>query len=521
MSFASSTSCPDYVSYSKEFHEPGSGGLFNLPFQRPLESCRKFTSAVIESVISNITSKIDNLDLGRLFTNSFPNTLDTTISQTACIVDNSHSCVPLAFIITGDINAMWLRDSANQILPYLPYVHQDIKLKKLFLGAIYMQAHFITMDPYANAFNGPSDMNALSTSIFNNSAGDDFNRMEKRASGLKEGVWENKWEIDSLASFMSLSYRYWNQTKDNSFVSDTVWVDAVEILLDTLKKEQQPTFEPSSGKVMETDYLFLKTSDRPTETQYNGGRGQPVRYTGMVKSLFRPSDDATVFPFFIPGNAMLSVELDHLSTLLLSSFSASASENRQGERLQRLAAESAKMSTEIREAIYKYGMIDHPIYGKIFAYEVDGYGSFLIMDDANIPSLLSLSYLGFVDQRDPVYQNTRKLVLSKDNPYYFAGPRASGIGGPHVGLEYAWPMSQIVRMITSDDDQEIMESLNIILNSTDNTGLIHESIHVFEKAGGDDNVGYTRSWFAWANGLFGQAILKIMSEKPHLLTKSQ
>ncbi|KAI9484229.1 MAG: meiotically up-regulated gene 157 protein [Benjaminiella poitrasii] len=505
----STTGCPDYSDFSKAFHEPGSGGSFNLPFQRPTEVCRKFASSVIESVINNVTSKMVNLDLARLFTNSFPNTLDTTISKTACILKETvnSDCQPLSYIITGDINAMWLRDSANQLLPYLNYIKQDGNLKRLFLGAIYMQAHFINIDPYSNAFNEPIDINELAKSTSSS-----FN---KRSVVLLDGVFENKWEIDSLASFMSLSYQYWNQSGDDSFVNNTVWINAVESIIETIKHQQEPTFNETTGQVLDTNYAFSQTTDRPTETQFINGRGQPVRHTGMVKSLFRPSDDATVYPFFIPGNAMLSVELDHLSQLL------SKSSANQVSRVQQLASKASILSKEIKEAIYKYGLIEHPTYGKIFAYEVDGYGSSLIMDDANIPSLLSLSLIGFLDQNDQIYQNTRRLVLSHDNPYYFSGPRGSGIGGPHIGLEYAWPMSQIVRILTSSDDKEIEQALDVIVASTDNTGLIHESINVYRQGGGDNNRGYTRSWFSWANGLFGQAILKVMNDRPHLLTSAK
>ncbi|KAI9267691.1 hypothetical protein EDC94DRAFT_601702 [Helicostylum pulchrum] len=409
--------CPDYLEYSKVFHSPKSGGLLGLPFQRPVEACRKFTSSIIESVISNVTSKISDLDLAQLFANTFPNTLDTTVQSTAClaVADN---CVPLSYIITGDINAMWIRDSANQILPYINYIKQDGNLKQLFLGAIYLQAHFFNIDPYANAFTEPNSIEALSESIHSSN-------LTKRDVPLLDGVFEKKFEIDSFASFMGLSYQYWVASGDDSFVGNSVWVDAVEGILTTIKKQQDPTFNVTSGEPLDTDYLFFQKADRPTETQFLNGRGQPVKHTGMVKSLFRPSDDASVFPFFIPGNAMLSVELNHLSVLLSKSSTKNA-------RVQQLATESDKLSKQIREAIYKYGLIDHPTYGKIFAYEVDGYGSSLIIDDANVPSLLSLSYIGFLDQNDTIYQNTRKLVLSKDNPYYFSGPRGSGIGGPHV-----------------------------------------------------------------------------------------
>lgn len=185
--------------FSKTFHEPGSGGLLNLPFQRPIETCRKFSSKIIDSVISNISStvrkhlwekkhvthiylfQIENLDLAQLFTNSFPNTLDTTVAQTTCLTGMTDPCVPLAYIITGDINAMWLRDSANQILPYIDYIKQDFNLKRLFLGAIYMQAQFLTIHPYSNAFKEPTDIHALSQTIFKAPI------MDKRAMYLQDG----------------------------------------------------------------------------------------------------------------------------------------------------------------------------------------------------------------------------------------------------------------------------------------------------------------------------------------------
>ncbi|KAI8888603.1 glycoside hydrolase family 125 protein [Backusella circina FSU 941] len=488
------SNCPDYTQYARQSHLPLSNGPLGLPFQRPIESCRKFTSQVIESIIHNVTSRITNMDLARLFENSFPNTLDTTIKSTICTTSDQ-VCRPLTYIITGDINAMWLRDSANQILPYLDYIKHDVSLKKLFLGTIYMQAQFINIDPYANAFNEPNMNDAV----------------QRRSVNLKSGVFEAKWEIDSLASFMGLSYRYWNTTGDNSFVQDDVWVNAIESILTTVKQEQDPTFNKTTGEILDVKYRFFQEADRPTETQFLNGRGQPVKYTGMVKSLFRPSDDATVFPFFVPGNAMLSVELGHLSELLTKSNNGGSA------RTQRLASEASRIASEIRNGIYKYAIVDHPQHGKIFAYEVDGYGSTLLIDDANVPSLLSLSYLGFVNQDDPIYQSTRKMVLSLDNPYYFTGSRGSGIGGPHIGLGYAWPMSQIVRILTSSSDDEIKEALDLILHSTDGTGLIHESLNVFEKRGGDNNLGYTRSWFAWANALFGQTILKIAAERPHLI----
>ncbi|KAG2227000.1 hypothetical protein INT45_006407 [Circinella minor] len=513
--------CPsNFAKYAKQFHDPGSGGPLNLPFQRPKDACRRFVSNVVDSAIESLASKIVDLDLARLFTNTLPNTLDTTIQSTKCI--NSTDCNPLSFVITGDIHAMWLRDSANQLLPYIDYVNQDISLKRLFLGLIYMQASFIKIDPYANAFNEPSSM-AMSTEF----PGMENAYSEEASSNPKHYylfytfiVFERKWEIDSLASFLGFSYQYWNVTGDATFVQSNDWMDAVEVVIQTIHEQQEPTFNEQTGYPMESYYRFSQSTDRPTESQFLNGIGQAVKRTGLVKSLFRPSDDATVYPFFIPGNAFMSVGLARTAQLVQQNNPSN------NQRLTNMAKEMDNLSKEIRDAIYKYAITDVPDYGKVFAFEVDGYGSKLIIDDANIPSLLSLSMLGFVEADDPIYQNTRKLVLSKDNPYYFFGARAgglSGIGGPHVGLKYAWPMSQIVRILTSDDDNEIIEALGIIIRSTDGTGFIHESVNVYDDVYWyiytyhvDDN-NYTRPWFAWVNGLFGQAILKLSKERPHLL----
>ncbi|CAO3593952.1 unnamed protein product [Absidia cylindrospora] len=495
--FLSAASCPDYKEYSRSFHGPASAGPLQLPFQRPTDICRTFKSKVVDYVIESIASKIANADLARLFTNSYPNTLDTTISQTSCLIP-SDKCHPLAFIITGDINAMWLRDSANQLLPYLNFASQDFSLKRLFLGAIYMQSHLISIDPYANAFQPPSDIQQWSKMQYPNPS-----EHQSHSPGKTPAVWEHKWEIDSLASFFSLSYQYWQHTQDDSFVESSIWINAVETVIHTLQNEQHGTFDPNTGEVLPVDEIFKPNPEHPTETQYQDGRGQPIRRTGMVRTLFRPSDDPCIYPFFVPGNAMMSVELDHVSQLLQKKNAT-------------LAMQAKTLSKEIRDAIFKYGVVELPDHGKVFAYEVDGYGSQLIMDDANVPSLLSLPMLGFVDQNDSIYQNTRRLVLSRSNPYYYEGPNMAGIGGPHVPLNYAWPMSQIVRILTSDNDEEIKSALAILLRSTDQTGLIHESVNVFKTPEGQGS--FTRSWFAWANGLFGQAILKINQERPHLLT---
>jgi meiotically up-regulated gene 157 (Mug157) protein len=150
--------------------------------------------------------------------------------------------------------------------------------------------------------------------------------------------------------------------------------------------------------------------------------------------------------------------------------------------------------------------VEHPKYGKIYAFEVDGYGSHLLMDDANVPSLLAMGYLGDVPMDDPIYQNTRRFVWSTDNPSFFRGKAGEGIGGPHVGHDMPWPMSIMMLAFTSKDDNEIRHCIEMLMSTDAGTGFIHESFHK------DDAKNYTRPWFAWQNTLFGELILKLLAD---------
>jgi meiotically up-regulated gene 157 (Mug157) protein len=164
------------------------------------------------------------------------------------------------------------------------------------------------------------------------------------------------------------------------------------------------------------------------------------------------------------------------------------------------------LANEVEAAINKYAVVEHPNHGKVYAFEVDGFGNFTYMDDANVPSLLALPYLDSVDRNDKIYQNTRKLVWGEDNPYFFKGKAAEGIGGPHIGYDMVWPMSIIMRAMTSTDDKEIAWCVKTLRNTDADTGFMHESFHK------DDPANFTRKWFAWANTLFGELILKLINE---------
>jgi meiotically up-regulated gene 157 (Mug157) protein len=248
-------------------------------------------------------------------------------------------------------------------------------------------------------------------------------------------------------------------------------------------------------------YRFMRVTDRQLDTLSNGGWGSPLRPVGLINSSFRPSDDATIFGYLIPSNLFAVTSLRQMAEI---------SKEITGDIS--FAEKCLSLAAEVEGAIQKYAIVNHTKYGRVYAFEADGFGNTTFMDDANVPSLLALPYLGCVDRDDPVYQNTRKLAWSEDNPYFFKGKAAEGIGGPHVGYYMIWPMSITMLAMTSNDDKEISRCIKTLVATDADTGFIHEKFHK------DDPKNYTRSWFAWANTLFGELILKIINEgKDNLL----
>jgi meiotically up-regulated gene 157 (Mug157) protein len=454
---------------------------------RPDPSQRTFNSSVINGVIDSFNQKLADPAIAQLFTNCYPNTLDTTVK----VYDSSK---PDTFVITGDINAMWLRDSANQVFPYLRFISQDSNLENMVCGLALRHAESILFDPYANSFNPDLDPTP------------NYDQNTIRTPQLKKGVCTGNYELDSLAAFFKLSYGVYKYSGNSTDcfrrgTDATMWARAVELAYDTIKTQQAGSEEELKNPA----YVYQSRTFDATGTLMLHGNGVVAKRIGLSKSPFRPSDDANTLPFNIPVNAMTSVELAHVAEVLKAMGG-----------YDQLTQNLLDLSDEIRQAIYKYGVVKEN--GKsFFAYEVDGFGDSYIMDDANIPSLLSLPYLGFCDKDDPLYLATREVVLSERNPYYFNGTVGEGIGGPHVGLGYIWPMSIITRALTTDDDQEILTALRTLkAASTDiNIPFMHES---FWR---DDATDYTRSWFAWANSLFGEMVLTLADEKPHLIMKSK
>ncbi|KAJ1893001.1 hypothetical protein LPJ66_006015 [Kickxella alabastrina] len=370
----------------------------------------------------------------------------------------------------------------------------DKDIATLIMGLINMQAEELARYPYGNAFQPPPHSglrpaeNGLALDL---SVTPPFDNRT---------VFEAKFELDSFASFFQISTSYWIATKDHRFMLQPSWIQAVSAILDIIYDLQKPTFN-SKHQVNKPKVRYTRLTDTATETQFVRGIGNPVKYTGMAKTLFRPSDDTTIFPFLVPANAFLSVELSRLA-YMLDAIGAYPE-----------TSEVAKaLSDKIRKGIIEHGTTIHPKYGRVFVYETDGYSSKLVMDDANGPSLLSLPYIGFVTASDPVYQSTRKMILSADdNPWYFTGPYIHGIGSPHTGLQKVWPMAIAMRGLTSNDRAEVKECLDQLLATTSGLGLMHESVDVSKPA------DYTRSWFAWCNSLASQFVISAIFKFPGII----
>lgn len=489
--------CPDYSDFSQQYHAPFSSGRYNLSYMRPEPACRTFNSSIVEDTITSMQSVIKDPDLYRLFQNSFPNSLDTAVKWKGFAANNSEE--ELTFLITGDINAMWLRDSANQMQSYLTLLTANSStdsLASLYRGVINLQARYVLEAPHCNSFQPPAESGLPAEQ--NQATPDQFT---PAVSNLT--VFECKYELDSLAAFLEISTNYYEATGDIDFFRKFQWVDAINTVLDTTQALLIGTYA-SNGSVNTLPYTWERQTTSATETLDNSGRGNPVQDgTGLVRSAFRPSDDSTIYQLFIPANMMFSRYLDSASNIMAAIG---------GQR--NLANHMHNFASSIRSAITTHGIVNDPAYGQVYAFEVDGFGSANRMDDANIPSLLSAPFLGYLNVTDSVYQNTRKFILSKDNPYFMRGPVINAVGGPHAGLGQAWPMASIIRIFTSSDDHEITDALGEIVSSTDGLGLIHESINSF------DQTKWTRQWFSWANGLFGQCLLDLKTRKPGILATS-
>jgi meiotically up-regulated gene 157 (Mug157) protein len=444
--------------------------------RRPPPSRRTFTSAAVEQELARVQARIGDPKLRWLFGNCYPNTLDTTVHVGT--LDGK----PDTFIVTGDIDAMWLRDSSAQVWPYLPLAARDEALRRLYRGLVHRHARCIAIDPYANAF------------MADPRAGTNLPWAQHDQTDMKPGVAERKWEIDSLCWPIRLAHGYWRATGDHTPFDDD-WRAAMRLVLETFRTQQR--------KHGPGPYRFQRAAVSPTDTLALGGYGFPAKPVGLVFSMFRPSDDACRYPLSVPGNWFAVVSLRQLADMARALHHDAP-----------FASECEALADEVRTALEKYALMHDAQGGAFWAYEVDGYGNRLFMDDANVPSLLGLPYLGCCRRDDPRYLMTRTLAWSDRNPYFFSGKVAEGIGGPHEGLRMIWPMSIMIRALTGDDAGEIRRCLHWLATTDADTGFMHEA---FDQ---DDPSHYTRAWFAWANSLFGEMIIDLVARRPGLLRRA-
>ena len=417
------------------------------------------TASVIASEIQKLEPQLRAYpELWDHFRKCFLNTIETTVQQS----DGD------TFVITGDIPAMWLRDSTAQVLHYLRFADHS-KVADMVEGLLQRQADCILRDPYANSFNREEI------------SGSPHNRDLPRVSGW---VWERKYEIDSLCYPLWLAEKFYNKTGRTAFLNES-FAEALQAILTVFRTEQNHSTSP---------YYFIRTDCPPSDTLTYEGRGEPVAVTGMTWSGFRPSDDACKYGYLVPSNLFAVRALK--SAEKLASLAG----------WEDLAAQSAALGAEIAEGVRKHGLVEHPEFGRIYAYEVDGLGNANLMDDANVPSLLALPYLEVCEKNDPLYLRTRAFVLSSENPYYYQGSLARGIGSPHTPAGYIWPIALCVQAMTSTDVGEIANILKTLMNTHGGTGFMHESF--------DPNAPeqFTRDWFAWANSMFGELVFRLYEE---------
>lgn len=402
--------------------------------------------------------KLEHPLLAQTFKNCFTNTLETTVEH---LEDDT------TFVITGDIPAMWLRDSTAQVRPYLRVAGEDPDVQKMVAGLIRRQARYILIDPYANAFNREPNGQGHQTDI----------------TLTNPWVWERKYELDSLCYPVQLCHDYFQASQDRS-IFDQNLLAMFQRIIEVMEVEQR--------HAQNSPYSFERPEPelyQPSDTLPFGGKGSPTTYTGMVWSGFRPSDDACKYGYLIPANMFAVVVLGYIIEFASQIY-----------RNDALAARAAALREEIERGIQTCGIVEHPRYGRIYAYETDGFGNYNLMDDANVPSLLSIPYLGYRSADDPIYQNTRAFILSRDNPYFYEGRYARGLGSPHTPAGQIWPIGLIMQGLTTNDRAEQAEIIKQLVETTAGTAFMHES---FDP---NDPARFTREWFAWANSLFGEFV---------------
>ena len=401
----------------------------------------------------------EHADWARNFTACFANTLTTTVRRH----DDGTT-----FVLTGDIPAMWLRDSTAQVRPYLAVAGSDPDLADMIAGLVRLQFRYIGIDAYANAFNEEPNGHTWDPN--------------DRSDFSSPWLWERKYELDSLCYPLQLAWLlYANTGRTDHF--DAVFVSGAKRILDVIETEQD--------HAARSPYFFVRDCDIPTESLDNDGRGTPVATTGMTWSGFRPSDDACTYHYLVPSNMFAAVVMGYLERIFGGEILNDAD----------IAARAGELRRTITEGIEAHAKTTNRNGETIYAFETDGLGHVNIMDDSNVPSLMAAPYLGYCAPDDPTYLATRRTLLSDENPYYYEGEYLKGIGSPHTPPRYVWPIALSIEAMTSDNKDFKAHILDRLVATDAGTHLMHEGIDV------NDPTKYTREWFSWSNMMFCELVM--------------
>jgi meiotically up-regulated gene 157 (Mug157) protein len=424
-----------------------------------LEEKQQQLNQAVDEIAGKIAIKFsDNEKLYHTFLNCYRSTAQTTTK----FLEKDE-----AFVFTGDIAAMWLRDSSAQVVHYLPYLKEYKIIEDFVRGLIKRQMRYILIDPYANAFNEEANGNCWDVDITESTPWD----------------WERKYEVDSLCYPIWLIHEYWNRMNDTSIFTEDV-KQVCRTIIEQWTKEQRHD--------VNSNYSFTRLNCPPSDTLTREGKGEPTGYTGMTWSGFRPSDDACKYGYLIPSNMFATVVLGYIEEFAKVIFHDTE-----------LEEQAINLKNEIQQGIEQYGIVHDDTFGAIYAYETDGLGNYNLMDDANVPSLLSIPWLNYSSVNDEIYQNTRNYILSKKNPYYYEGTFAKGIGSPHTPDQYIWHIALTMQGLTAQTKEEKESILALLLNTDAGKQVMHEGFFC------NDPYAFTREWFAWANSLFALFVMEL------------
>ncbi|MBW0542268.1 hypothetical protein O181_081983 [Austropuccinia psidii MF-1] len=430
-----------------------------IPPRRPRPLCRTFNSTYLEAVLKEIKPRFQNSDLATLFENALTLTLDTTIRW-------YDPQVPLTFPTTGQFPHGWLRNATHQLNVYLPFMHHDSELQKLALGFINFLSGYIT--------NCYKEL--------------DFYQLDERFAQsipFSKSVISCDLPLADTAEFLSISMSYYQSTGDSKFMTQN-WIDVVERILSSY----QGLGRQFISNLNFSDPLISITFPK-NETVHHG----------LLMDAINEFGDKVSSRANVPINCLIATQTQR-AALFLKDVANNTN----------LASKASQISQQIRQAVEKQAVVKHPVWGLVYAYEVDPYGSRAIMDDARVPSLLSLPYFGYTGLANPIYLTTRKMILSpKGNPYLFHGQQAAGIGSPSTVIPQIWPMSLVSKLMSSESDYEIRDALNTLLITAEGHGYISQTFNAHRKN------DYTKPYYAWANSYFAEAILYLAEKKPHLI----